>query len=754
MAMRRGSLVRASSGGMPAPVAAARVEAAEFWGRGRTTSTVPPRTHRYARGVDLTGPWRVRRADDHLRRHGIGLDVIDDDWHETSLPGHWAADPALGSEPGPLLYRRRFTMSAPPTGCRRWVVIDGVIAQADVHFDGAYLGDPEGHAVPHAYDITALSHLGDDHVLAIEVSCPPVDMSRPRSDLTGTLQGVSSAQPSTPGGLIGGVHIEDTGPVRLDRLRVLTRDADDSRAHLLLRSRLDTDQGRTVIIRTSVGGIAVDELSVALAAGVNDVAWSLDLEQPRLWWPHRMGAAELVDIGVEVVVDNVVSHSAQRRTGVREVAWDDWVCSINGERLHLKGTNLLPLGPFIANVDDALCDEQVRAMVEVGLDVVRVNAHLAPSSVYDAADRRGLLVMQDFWMVGPQSRQIRPRAVAAARDMVDALAHHPSIISWSAHDEPDGPWDDSANPAMARYPILTRARRLARQQLPSWNRTVLDRTVRRTITEADPTRRCTPHSGVLPTWPTLRGTDSHLGLGWSEGPIDDLARASASFPGLFRFVSHFGTPVPPVEPCDDDTLAGILGVAQLHFDDHVPAARHSDHRSWREATLAHQAEVVTRYIEHLRRIRYRPNGGFCVASWRDPVDGHGWGLHDHTGAARPALDALRAVCAPVIVVADRLQLGLRPGTSPSIDVHVVNDLRIPIVSAHADICISTPTGVQRHRVSGAIDADTCERITSVEVTVPDVFGEVTTHVALTATDDHGITHRSEFVDRVAIDVNL
>ena len=719
-----------------------------------TAPTVPPGPHRYARAVDLSGSWRVRRADDHLRRHGIGLDVDDGSWATTAVPGHWGADPHLGDDPGPLIFRRRFSEPPPHEGQRRWVVIGGVIAQADVHFDGAYLGDPEGHAVEHAFDVSALSRLGEDHVLAIEVACPPIDPTRPRADLTGTLQGVSSAQPATPGGVLGRVCTEDTGPVRIQRLRVLTRDADESRAHLLLRARVDTDTGRSITMRTSVGDIAVDEQTVAVAAGINDVAWNLDLEQPRLWWPHSMGPADLLDIIVDIVVDDVVSHSATRRTGVREVAWDDWVCSINGERLHLKGVNLLPLGPFIGAIDAASCDAEVRAMIDTGFDVVRVNGHLAPPGLYRAADQHGLLIMQDFWMVGPQSRQVRQRAITAAHDMVDALAHHPSVIAWSAHDEPDGAWDDSTPPSFTRYPLLTRARRLARQQMPSWNRTVLDRTVRRTIESADPTRRCTPHSGVLPTWPNLRGTDSHLGLGWSEGPIDDLARASASFPGLFRFVSHLGAPVPPREPVDDADMAALLGVAHLHFNDHVPVARHRDHAAWRTAALEHQADVARRYIEHLRRIRYRPNGGFCVASWRDPVADHGWGLTDHTGAPRPVLAAVREACAPVIVVADRLPIASRPGAELRLAVHVVNDLRVDIPDAHADITVTTPSGVWHHRVGGSIGADTCERITTVDVSIPEVFGAVTMRVALTAVDRAGAQHTSVFTDTSAIDVGL
>jgi beta-galactosidase/beta-glucuronidase len=52
-------------------------------------------------------------------------------------------------------------------------VLDGIFYQADVWFDGAYLGDPEGYFFPHSFDVTQLARLGDEHVLAVEVACTP-----------------------------------------------------------------------------------------------------------------------------------------------------------------------------------------------------------------------------------------------------------------------------------------------------------------------------------------------------------------------------------------------------------------------------------------------------------------------------------------------------------------------------------------------------------------------------------------------------
>src|SRR5690606_3981323 len=107
-------------------------------------------------------------------------------------------------------------------------------------------------------------------------------------------------------------------------------------------------------------------------------------------------------------------------------------------------------------------------------------------------------ILQDFPLTWAYRRQIRRAATAQAKAMVDTLGHHPSIVQWCAHDEPVGDAGQLADEARS-----SRWRNLVRQQLPSWNKTVLDRWVKRAIESADPTRPTIAHSGVLPHLPQL-----------------------------------------------------------------------------------------------------------------------------------------------------------------------------------------------------------------------------------------------------------
>ena len=112
--------------------------------------------------MELRGRWVARPADDDVRRECVGLDVDDSGWDDVPVPGHWRNSPAFAEQDGPLLYRHHFHLDPPAAGERRFVTLEGVLYQADVWLDGAYLGDPEGYFFPHSFDIT--SQIGRAHV--------------------------------------------------------------------------------------------------------------------------------------------------------------------------------------------------------------------------------------------------------------------------------------------------------------------------------------------------------------------------------------------------------------------------------------------------------------------------------------------------------------------------------------------------------------------------------------------------------------
>lgn len=683
--------------------------------------------------MDLSGTWRARAADDDLRRIGVGLDLDDGDWPEIAVPGHWRTAAAFADSDGPLLYRTSFDLPIPSDDRRAWVRLGGAFYQADVWLDGAYLGDPEGYFVPAAFDITALARLSEHHVLAVEVSCPPQTSDRGQRTLTGTFQGPAGPTAGwNPGGLWRPVEVLTTGPVRIDRCRVLCRDANASRAHLRLAVRLDSDRACTVQVATVVDGDVLAEHDHALATGANDLAWTLDISEPRLWWPWSLGDQPLTGVSVEVRVDGELSDRHHLLTGLREVALDDGVVSVNGERLFLKGATTGPTHLDLATVDAPLLRRDVESAREAGLDLLRLKGHITRDELYSAADELGMLIWQDLPLHGGYARSVRRQAVEQARAAVDVLGHHPSIVLWCAHDSPET--------------------RTVGHQLPTWNKTILDRWVKRALEKADETRPVIAHSGVAPHLPQLESPDSHLWFGWGRGEVRDLPRFAAAMPSMVRFVSEFGAQSVPdscdfVDPMrwprlDWDGLVERHGLDRDRLSARVDPTRSASFAAWREATQDYQAELVRLTIETLRRLKYHPAGGFCVSSLVDAAPRVSTSLLDHRRRPKVAFHRVTDACRPVIVVADAPPLVVSPGQRLELAVHVVSDLRRALESVRCTATVTHSAGTERWQWTGQIGADECVRIGEVGLRVPDAPGTMAIDLVLEHADV-AVTNRYE-----------
>ncbi len=688
--------------------------------------------------MELTGTWQAAVADEDLRRSWHDDRFDDSTWEAIEVPGHWRSTPAFADTDGALLYRRRFDATAPADGRRAWLGFDGLFYQGDVWLDGAYLGDTEGYFAPHSFEITDALRERREHHLAVEVTCAPQGDKTAKRNITGVFQHWDCLDPDwNPGGIWRPVRITETGPVRISRLRVLCREANPERAVLVLRATLDSAGARSVSLVSTLGDLD-HRLDQPLADGANEVEWTITVDRPALWWPRALGEATLHDLTVAVVLDptegEAVSDQRQLRTGLRQVRMRAWVASVNGERLFLKGSNQGPTRMALAEATPGELAGDVALALDAGLDLLRVHAHITRPELYAAADEQGLLLWQDFPLQWGYARGIRKQAVRQASQAIDLLGHHPSIALWCGHNEPMAIEND---PTMWGDPKALRKmglKALAAQELPTWNKTVLDRSVKRAFEKGDGTRPVIAHSGVLPHPPQLDGTDSHLYFGWYHGHERDLPGFLRAMPRMGRFVTEFGAQAVPTnatfcEPerwpdLDWEHLGHTHALQKPIFDRFVPPADHDTFAGWQQATQTYQALVVRRQVEALRRIKYRPTGGFAQFCFADGHPAVTWSVLGHDRAPKLAYDALRAACAPVIVVADRLPDELTPGTTLALDVHVVSDLRDALDDVDVTARLRWSDGERSWRWRGDLSADACQRVGTMQIVVPASVGQL------------------------------
>ena len=269
----------------------------------------------------------------------------------------------------------------------------------------------------------------------------------------------------------------------------------------------------------------------------------------------------------------------------------------------------------------------MRLAKEAGLDLLRVHAHITRTELYDAADEQGLLLWQDLPLQWGYSRSVRKQAVRQADAAVRLLGHHPSVAIWCGHNEPLA--IDTTEIGRSPVELVKVASRFfAGMELPTFNRSILDRAIAKTLRRADGTRPVIPHSGVWPHLPQLDGTDTHIYFGWYHGSERDLPRFLAAVPRMARFVTEFGSQAIPdtddfLEPERWPDLDWDRLTERHKLQRTQPRALRARRRArrtfdeWRAATQRYQSLVIDRHIRELRRIKYRPNGGFAQFAFAD-----------------------------------------------------------------------------------------------------------------------------------------
>ena len=686
--------------------------------------------------MDLNGTWRAVPSDETIRRRFAEIDLDDSEWEPIAVPSHWRGTAAFAESDGPLLYRTHFEAPRPAEGERAWLVLDGLFYQGDVWLDGVYTGDTEGYFNRHTFEVTEDLRLSTEHVLGIEVTCARQDDRSAKRNITGVFQHWDCLDPSwNPGGIWRDVRIETTGAVRARSLRVLCVEATAERAVIACRAELDSDAARTVMLRTAVADVDQED-ERPIAEGSNFVEWQVVVPDPDLWWPHALGGQPLHELTVEVCVDGAVSHRVGRRTGFRSLEWKRWTLSVNGERLFLKGANLAPTRMALGDATGADLRRDVELAKEAGLDLVRVHGHVSRPELYRAADEEGMLVWQDFPLQWGYARGIGKQAKRQASAMVDMLGHRPSIAIWCGHNEPFALQLEPGRDITTRDAL----RLVVGQELPTFNKTFLDRTVKRALEKADPSRPVIPHSGVWPH-PGSGGSDTHVYFGWYHGEERDLPGFCRAFPRMARFVSEFGAQAVPatddfLEPerwpaLDWDHLEERHALQRAMFARNgLDPAAFDTYDEWKQATGRYQATLLKHHVETLRRLKYRPTGGFCQFLLADAHPAVTWSVLGHDRAPKPGYGALADACRPVIVVCDRPPALVRPGDTLALDVHVVSDLRHAIDDARVSARVSWDGGSHDWHWGGDVPADSCVRVGTLSVVVPDVPGELAIELRL------------------------
>lgn len=173
---------------------------------------------------------------------------------------------------------------------------------------------------------------------------------------------------------------------------------------------------------------------VLLEGSKGEVNFSIEINNPELWWSWDLGEPHLYSMSIESRYFDVKDLTF----GIREVHLNGKEeFFLNGKRLFLRGTNIIPT-QFLSELTNQKISKQTELIKEANINIIRMHAHINRSEYYDECDRQGILVWQDFplqWTYD-ESPEFIYNAVSQIKDMVHLHYNHSSIVVWCCHNEP------------------------------------------------------------------------------------------------------------------------------------------------------------------------------------------------------------------------------------------------------------------------------------------------------------------------------
>jgi hypothetical protein len=453
----------------------------------------------------IGGGWRVQRA---LQVSARGEDLSkpgfsDKDWMIATVPGtiltSYLNDGAI---PDPdfsdnqyaisdsffcadFWYRNEFAVPATKlAGEHTWLNFDGINWKADVYLNGHKVGRIDGGFMRGRFDVTGFLRPGGSNALAVRI----IRVANPGSTK-------DKAGPTVNGGALGrdnptfhasagwdwmstirgrdtgiwsNVSLTRTGPIRIEDPLVTTKlpVPDTSHADVTIQTTLRNLDSVPVsgTLRATFGDVTVSTPVTVQANSAKTVRLSpqtqraLHLTNPKLWWPVGYGDPNLYPVSISFVVDGVVSDQTLFKAGVRQFAYSEdggvlkiW---INGRRFIPRGGNW-GFAESMLRYRTREYDTAMRFHRDEHFNMIRNwVGQIGDEAFYDAADRFGVVVWQDFWLANPwdgPDPDDNDLFLANAKDYVLRIRNHASLGIFCGRNEgfPPEPIDDGLRSMVA-----------------------------------------------------------------------------------------------------------------------------------------------------------------------------------------------------------------------------------------------------------------------------------------------------------------
>ena len=192
---------------------------------------------------------------------------------------------------------------------------------------------------------------------------------------------------------------------------------------------------------------------IQLQKGQNTLSFSYEIKNPKLWWSNGLGEAHLYPFDIRLIKDMQVIDSQKVTLGLRTIELvqekdaigKSFYFKVNGQPVFMKGANVIPPDSFLPRVTDSVYQSIVKNAVDANMNMLRVwgGGVYADDAFYEACDKNGILVWQDFMFacaMYPGDEAFLENVKQEVIDNVSRLQNHPSIALWCGNNENDEGW--------------------------------------------------------------------------------------------------------------------------------------------------------------------------------------------------------------------------------------------------------------------------------------------------------------------------
>lgn len=428
------------------------------------------------------GAWRLQRSSevsaDGSMLASSGFD--DATWLSATVPGTILtsylnagaiADPNFGQNQlaisdaffySDFWYRTSFSFRAAAPGKRQCLNFDGIDWKAEVFLNGATLGRIDGGFIRASFDVTSRLIPGQVNYLAVRVekNATPGSCKQKTYDTPGLNGGALGADnptfhasigwdwiPTVRGrntGIWGEVSLTETGAVTIENPLVSSVIATDSKtADVTIRMEL-VNHGvhpALCVLQADFGGILLKQpvsvpASARMAVTLNPQSQpELHIQDPKLWWPVGYGDPILHDVQLTIASEaGEICDKKTFKAGIRQMTATEVDRNL---KLYINGRRFIPRGGNWGFAESMLryrareYDVAVRYHREMNFTMIRNWVGQIPDDAfYEACDKYGLVVWQDFWLANPWDGPIpddNALFLANARDLILRIRKHASI---------------------------------------------------------------------------------------------------------------------------------------------------------------------------------------------------------------------------------------------------------------------------------------------------------------------------------------